>query len=291
MRAFWLVFLFTASVLADPIKIITTFSILGNLVSSVGRDKVVISIVGPNSDAHLYEPKPQDVKEIANSSLVFVNGLGFEGWMDRLIESSGYKGKIVTTTAGIPPRMLSEEGHAQEDPHAWHDVTYAQLYIQNILKALVEIDPANKEFYEKNAKEYLKELQDLHAWIVDEFKALTPAQKKIITAHDAFGYFGARYGVEFLAPQGISTTAEPTVQAMVTLIQEIKKLGIQTIFVENIANPTVIKQLAEETGAKVGEVVYSDALSNADEPGHSYLALMRHNVIAFKKAMNEISIK
>lgn len=273
-----------------PMKIITTFSILGDFVKEVGKDKVVISIVGPNCDAHIYEPTPKDVKNIAHADIVFVNGLGFEGWMDRLIESSGYEGDIITATRGVKPRALDDAVTGTvDDPHAWHNVQNVKIYVQNIMQALIKQDPDNKAFFEKNGKAYLKKLDALDKWVQVQFTGIPAEHRKIITAHDAFGYFGEKYGVTFLAPVGISTAAEPTVKSIVNLIKEIRKYNVKTIFVENISNSKLIEQICEETGATMGDVIYSDALSEPSEPGGTYLKLMRHNVTLFSKAMAEMS--
>lgn len=275
---------------AAPHKIITTFSILGDFVKAVGKDKVVIAIVGPNSDAHIYDPTPQDVKQISQADLIFVNGLDFEGWMERLIQCSGYKGDIVVASRGVPPRILSDPSEGEIiDPHAWHDIQYVQQYVRNIMDTLIAHDPAHKDYYKKNGEAYLEDLRQLDDWVKQEISKIPQDHRKIITAHDAFGYFGDRYGVTFLAPVGLSTNAEPTVQAIVSLIKEIKKLNIKTIFVENISNPKLIQQISEETQAKIGGVIYSDALSEAHEPGKDYLSLMRHNVSLFIEAMQEMT--
>lgn len=274
------------SVSAEPLKVVATFSILADFVKQIGREHVVVSIVGPNSDAHIYEPTPQDVKKIHKADTIFTNGLSFEGWLSRLIETAGCNGYIVVSTAGITPRLLNDPDEGVvEDPHAWHDVLHVKKYIQNITEALVKIDPARHFVYEKNAKNYLAELDKLHQHIVTEIGNIELGKRKIITAHDAFGYFGDRYNVSFLAPVGISTEAEPSVQDIVSLIETIRTHKIKTIFVENISNPKMIHQIAEETGAEVGGVLYSDALSELDEPGATYLKLMYHNVGLFVQAM------
>ncbi len=272
--------------LSSPLRAVATFSILADFVKQVGREHVVVSIVGPNSDAHIYEPTPQDVRIVSAADIIFTNGFGFEGWLSRLIETSGCKGKIVVATEGIIPRLLNDPDEGVvEDPHAWHDVMYVKRYIQNIQKALSTIDPERRDIYASNAVAYLKELEDLNQEIIQQIEEIPPEARTIITAHDAFGYFGARYGINFLAPVGISTEAEPSVQDIVRLIQMIQAHNIKMIFVENISNPKMIHQIAEETGAFVGGVLYSDALSDTHEPGATYLNLMRHNVHLFVSSM------
>lgn len=274
-----------ASPKEGPHNIVATFSILGDLVKQIGRDKIVLSIVGPNSDAHTYEPTPKDAKMIGAADIVFVNGLGFEGWMDRLVESSGYQKDVIVASKGVKPRFIEEEGDTIEDPHAWHDLEHVKIYIQNIEKALSAFDPQNAPYYQANAKAYIQKLDALHQWLMNALKQVPESRRQIITAHDAFGYFSQRYGVKMRAPVGTSTEAEPTVQAVVELIKAIQKHNIKTIFVENISNPKIIQQISEETGAKIGNVIYSDALSNPDEPGYDFLSLFKHNATQFLNAM------
>lgn len=283
--------LVTLSVSGEPLKVVATFSILADFVKQIGREHVVVSIVGPNSDAHIYEPTPQDVKKVHNADTIFTNGLNFEGWLSRLIETSGCKGDIVVATTGITPRFLNDPDEGVvEDPHAWHDVLYVKIYIKNIAEALAKIDPAHRDVYEENAKNYLAALDKLHNHILTEMGSIAQDKRKIITAHDAFGYFGARYAVEFLAPVGISTEAEPSVQDIISLIKTIRKHKIKTIFVENISNPKMIHQIAEETGVEVGGVIYSDALSEPNGLGATYLDLMYHNVGLFMQAMRSADV-
>lgn len=275
---------------AAPIKVVASFSILGDLVQQVGGDKVkVTSIVGPNGDAHIYEPVPTDVKNIAHADMLFINGLGFEGWMERLVDSADFKGTVVTTTQGLQPRVLDdpEEGKIL-DPHIWHDPVLVKQVVQNIINALVKRDPDNKCYYESRGKDYLQKLDQLHQWITSQLKGIPSPYRKVITAHDAFGYFGNRYQIEILSPVGISTEAEPPLSTFKKLIRLIKELGILTIFFENITNTKTIELIANETGAHIGGVLYSDALSTPDAPGATYLSLMRHNVTLFIQAMKEI---
>ena len=269
------------------LKIVTTFSILGDLVREIGKDKVVISIVGPNSDAHTYQPTPKDVREISKADLVFINGLGFEGWIHRLIESSGYKGEILVATEGVKPIMINDPGEGEvPDPHAWNDIENVKIYVRNIYEALRTIDPGEEDFYRKNYEEYIKSLQEIDDYIVTEIQKIPEKRRIIITAHDAFGYYGQRYGLRFLAPVGTSTADEPSAKGMASLIDTIKNNQIKVIFTENITNKKLIKQLSEETGVKIGEEIYSDALSEEGQAGPTYLKMMRHNTDQFLKSMS-----
>lgn len=273
----------------QKLKIVASFSILGDVVGQILKDKGTVStIVAANSDAHTYEPKPQDVKQIAHSDLVFINGRGFEGWMPRLIEASGYKGKIIETSKGAPQRYGKCAHNNQEDPHVWHSIPHVLVYVENIEKALSEKDPENRAFYKKNADDYRKTLLDLDATIKKEIAQIPPKHRRIITAHDAFGYFGDTYGVQFFSPVGMSTESEPLMRDVGRIFHKIREHGVKTIFVENITSPRLIEIIASETGVKVGPLLYSDALSDPKGPASTYLDMMRYNTKHFIASMKEI---
>ncbi len=286
MKKFILFFLLLTPVWADPkIKAVATFSILADLVQQVGGDRIeVVSLVGENQDPHMYEPKPSDIKKITDADLVFINGLGFEGWLQRLIESSNYKRELIVVSDAVHPRLVFE-GTLIRDPHAWHSIPNAKIYVTNILEALKKVDPASENYYEKRANAYLSELTKLDRYVREEIDQIPPQKRKIITAHDAFGYFGNTYGIEFLAPKGISTETEAKVQNVVDLIKKIKKYNIKTVFIENIADPKLLKQIAQEGGATLGGTLYSDSLSSKDGPAPTYLEMIRYNVNLLLKSM------
>jgi zinc/manganese transport system substrate-binding protein len=270
---------------AKPIQVVASFSILGDLVKQVGRDKVEVkTIVGRNGDSHMYEPTPMDVQQMSVADIVFINGLGFEGWIERLIKASGFRGPIIVVGKNIHPRLVFE-GRLVEDPHAWHSIPNAIVYIHNICDALVSKDPCHKVFYEKNAADTIQRFNKIDSEVRQRLSRIPPKHRKVITAHDAFGYFGNSYGIEFLAPIGTNTESEPCAKDMVKLIEAIKRYGVKTIFLENITNPKLIQQLAHETKATVGAVLYSDALSTVEGPASTYEAMMRHNFERFIEAM------
>jgi zinc/manganese transport system substrate-binding protein len=283
----------------EKLKVVASFSILGDLVRQVGGDRVDLAVlVGPDGDAHVFQPSPSDAKQVAGAKLVVVNGLGFEGWMERLVKASGYAGPVATATTGITPREMEEdeEGHAEEkghgpdavkheehghhgiDPHAWQSVANAKIYVTNIRDALIAADPAGKEAYEKNAAAYSATLDGVEADVKAAVAALPKGARKLITSHDAFGYFGAAYGIEFLAPQGISSESEASAKDVANLIRQIKKEKVRAVFVENITDPRLIRRIAQESKAKVGGTLYSDALSGPDGPAATYVDMMRHNI-------------
>ena len=268
---------------ADKVKAVASFSILGDMVSQVGGDRVeVVTLVGPDGDAHVYEPTPADAKNLAGAAILFVNGLGFEGWMDRLEKSSGFKGKVVVASTGVKARtMVEEEGGKPEtitDPHAWQSLANGKLYVGNIRDGLIAADPDGKSVYEANAAKYLGEIMQEDDAVKAALATLSKERRKIITSHDAFGYFGAACGLEVIAPEGVSTESEASAQDVAKIIRQIKAEKIPAVFMENITDHRLLDQIASETNAKIGGTLYTDALSGADGPAGTYLDMFRHNV-------------
>ena len=294
---------FAAPALAtDKVKVVTSFSILADLIRQIGGERVEVSaFVGPNTDMHVFQPSPGDAKTLLGADLVIINGLGFEGWADRLVKASGYKGELVIAAKGIAPLSTKQGGHAhgdkghghkgdghargRQDPHAWHDVANVRLYVGNIRDALARADPAGSAHYAARAAAYLAQLDALDAEVKAAFAAIPNAQRRAITSHDAFAYFGRAYGVTFLAPQGVGGDSEPTAKDVASLIRQIKRERIRAIFVENISNPRVIERIAAETGAALGARLYSDALSEQGGAAESYVAMIRHNAQTLAAAM------
>jgi zinc/manganese transport system substrate-binding protein len=275
---------------ADKIHVIASFSILGDMVEQVAGDKADVAVlVGPNGDAHTFEPLPSDAKKFTHAKLVLVNGLGLDRWMDRLISASGYKGPMVTASKGVEPRTMVEEesGTAETvtDPHAWQDLSNGVIYISNIVGALSKADPANAAQYQAAGDRYISRLRNLDADVRQQIDKVPPAKRRVITSHDAFGYFGGAYGIEFLAPEGISTESEPSATDLAKLIDQIKREHIKTLFVENITDPRTINMIAKETGAEVGGSLFSDALSPADGPAPHYVDMFNNNVPKLVAAM------
>src|SRR4029077_5548721 len=255
----------------DKVKAVASFSILGDMVRQVGGNRIeVTTLVGPDGDAHVYEPTPADAKTLPISAILFTNGLGFEGWMDRLEKSSGFKGKVVVASTGGKPRtMIEEEGGKEEtitDPHAWQSLANGKLYVANIRDALIAVDPAGKATYEANASKYLGEIAAEETSVKAALAALPAGRRKIITSHDAFGYFGAAYGLEIIAPGGVSKESEASAQDVAKIIRHIKADNIPAVFMENITDRRLLDQIASETNAKIGGTLYTDALSPADGP-------------------------
>ena len=272
-----------------PIPVVASFSILADLVSEVGGDRIELTVlVGPNGDAHMYSPTPADAEAVATASIVVVNGLGFEGWMDRLIEASGYAGPVVVATQGIDPLPFEEdheegaEAHDDDDgvvpdPHAFQSVANARTYVANITDALVEADPDGAADYTANSERFLAELDAVEADVENAIATLPEDHRTVVTSHDAFGYYGAAYGLEFRAPQGISTESEASAADVATLITEIRDESLPAVFVENVTDNRLLEQITAETDAKIGGTLYSDALSEPDGPAGTYASMMVYN--------------
>lgn len=275
---------------AQPMPVVASFSILGHVVEAIGGDRVrVHTLVGPDRDAHTYQPTPADSRVVAEARVVVVNGLGFEGWIERLVQASGTKARVVTATAGIKTRAMADaHGHAHgksADPHVWHDPTRLPAYVRNVAEGLASADPANAEGYRAAAAAFAERLGDLDKWAEAEFAKVPAAKRKVITTHDAFGYLAERYKVTFRSPRGITTDAEPSAKGIALLIRQIREEKIKAVFVENISDRRMIDQLAKEAGVTVGGRLYSDALSGADGPARTYEDLFRHNVSLLTSGM------
>jgi zinc/manganese transport system substrate-binding protein len=270
----------------DRLKAVASISIIGDLVKNVGGDRVdVTTLVGPNSDAHVFSPTPNDARTLGAAKIVFVNGMGLEGWMTRLVAVSGAKVSPVVVTTGVKPRQAEEGGHHAVDPHAWQSVANAKIYVANIRDGLKTSDPANAGAYDANAQAYLEKLDALEREVREAIEKIPADHRKIITTHDAFGYFGQAYGVEFIAPIGVSSDSEPSARDIAGIIAQVKRQKIPAVFMENISDPRMMQQIARETGAKVGGTLYSDALSGANGPAATYVDMMRSNVRELVKAL------
>ncbi len=269
---------------AEPrLNVVASFSILGDFVRNVGGDRVsVTTLVGADSDAHVYVPTPADAKRIADAKLVLVNGLGFEGWLPRLVKSAGSKAAIVTATSGIAPLKLGSEA----DPHAWQSVANAKIYVANIRDALAAASPADAELFRANAEAYLAKLDALDREVREAVAQIPDGRRKVISTHRAFGYFAAAYGVEFIAPVGVSTESEASARDLARIITQIRTAKIPAVFLENISDPRLIRRISAETGARVGGTLYSDSLTAEKGDSPTYIAMVRHNIKALTSALS-----
>lgn len=266
----------------SPLRVVASFSILADIARNVaGESAVVHALVGADADAHVFEPSPADARRVAEAELVVVNGLGFEGWLDRLVRASGYRGPVVVASRGVTPRRIG----AQVDPHAWQDLTQARRYAATIGAALAAARPAAGNAVLRRTADYDARLAALDAEIRARFDVMPRARRRVITSHDAFGYFGAAYGIDFFAPQGMSTDSEASAAAVARLADEVKRRGVSAVFVENISDPRLVERLAKEGGATVGGKLYSDALSRPGAAADTYLKLFAHNARTIAAAL------
>jgi zinc/manganese transport system substrate-binding protein len=269
---------------AEPLRAVASFSIIGDMASRVGGEFVAVTtLVGPGGDVHVYEPTPNDARQVAAADLVFVNGLGLEGWLPRLIDAARPHARIVTLTDGID--LLQAPVGGAPDPHGWQSPTAAKRYIVNITSALVSADPAHADAFRRAAAAYLAELDALDGQIRQDLADLPAAQRRVITTHNAFRYFGRDYGVEFVAPVGLANDSEPSAGAIAQLIRQIRREHIKALFLENVSDRRLIDELAREANATVGPTLYPDALSRQDGPAPTYLLLIRHNAEALAASM------
>jgi zinc/manganese transport system substrate-binding protein len=268
---------------AERLDVVASFSILGDFVRAVGGDRINLTIlVGPDSDVHVYTPAPADAKRVAEAKLVIVNGLGLEGWLPRLVQSAGNRAKVVTASAGVAPLKLGSAA----DPHAWQSVPNARVYVTGIAEALAAAAPEDAEFFRAEAKAYLQKLDALDREVREAVAGIPADRRKVISTHDAFGYFAAEYGVEFIAPLGVSTETEPSARDIAAIITQIKARKIPAVFLENISDDRLIRRIAAETGARIGGTLISDGLTGEKGLAPTYIDMVRHNIKALTSALD-----
>ncbi|WP_039057112.1 metal ABC transporter substrate-binding protein [Enterobacter sp. Bisph1] len=265
--------------MAKTINVVASFSILGDMTQQIGGDHVhVTTLVGPDGDPHTFEPSAKDSALLNNADVVVVNGLGLEGWLDRLVKASGFKGQLVVASTGVSTHSLEEDGATVTDPHAWNSAANGALYAKNILAGLVKADPADEAALNASGQRYIGQLEQLDSWAKSRFSAVPQAKRKVLTSHDAFGYFGRAYGVDFIAPQGYSSESEASAAQVAAIIKQIKADGVKVWFMENQLDPRLVKQIASATGAQPGGELYPEALSAKGGVADTYLKAFRHNV-------------
>ena len=273
---------------AAPLRVVVSFSILDDIVGRIGGGEVVVtSLIGRDSDAHVFEPSPDQARLLARAQLLVVNGLGFESWLARLTRSAQFGGRVVTATDGIVPIIATGAGDAPgvPDPHAWQDPRNVILYAGNIARALAGSDPAHAEAYRQRLQGYQAELQALDERVRGELGMIPADKRRVITSHDAFAYYGKAYRVTFLAAEGISTDSEPTAKAVAGLVRQVRREGIKALFLENIGDPRLVEEVAQDTGTTPGSPLYSDALSKPDGPAPTYVRMIEYNTRVLKQGM------
>ena len=280
----------------DRLDVVASFSIVADMVREIGGDSVAVTaLVGPNGDAHVYEPSPADARAVSHADVLVFNGLEFEGWLPRLVGATDFSGLRIQASQGIEARRWAGGGAHQDgmqaasatlDPHAWQDLGNGVIYARNIANALVKADPEHAARYERRAADYIDRLETLDRRLSAAFDAVPRAQRTVVTSHDAFQYFGAAYGLDFIAPEGISTEAEASAADVARIIDQIREAGISAVFVENITDSRLIDRISEQTAARVGGELYSDALSAPDGPAPSYIQLFRYNATQLLNALS-----
>ncbi|MGC0150861.1 metal ABC transporter substrate-binding protein [Chromobacterium vaccinii] len=276
------------------VPVVASFSIIADMTREIGGDRVeVVSLVGPDQDAHVFQPSPADIKKVSAAKVLVTNGLGLEGWMSRLDKAANFRGATVVASKGIKTRQAPEEEHAEGDhdhdhgdvdPHAWHDPARVQTYIKNISAGLIQADPAGKAEYQRRAADYAARVKSLDDWAKQQFAAVPAAKRKMLTSHDAFGYLGEHYQLKVLAIQGVSTESEASAKGVAQLTRQVRKEGVKAIFMENMSDARLLKQLSAEAKVTIGGKLYADALSGPSGPAASYLQLMRYNVDTIVKS-------
>ena len=272
----------------DKLVVVSTASIFSDMAENIAGDIVEVQTIVPiGDDPHLYEPTPGDARKVADADLILKNGLTFEGWLNELIENSGTKGKIVTITEGITP-ITSEKYKNSTDPHAWMDARYGLTYIENIKKALSELDPDNSDIFEFNYKLYKQQLEDLDNYIRTEIQKIPESQRILITSHDAFQYYGRRYGIELESILGTSTDADAQTSDIIRLNKIIKSSGVPAVFIESTVNPKLLEQLAKDNKITVGGKLYADSLGDKNSPAPTYIDMLRHNTNTIVAALSKV---
>jgi len=268
---------------AERLNVVASFSILADFVRNVGGNRInLTTLVGADSDVHVYTPAPADAKRVAEARLVIVNGLGLEGWLPRLVQSSGSKAQVVTASSGIVPLKLGSAA----DPHAWQSVPNARVYVTDIANALAAAAPDDADVFRAQAKAYLEKLETLDREVREAVAKIPTERRKVISTHDAFGYFSAEYGIQFVAPLGVSTETEPSARDIAAIIGQIRAQKIPAVFLENISDDRLIRRIAAETGAKVGGTLISDGLTGEKGAAPTYIDMVRHNIKALTSALD-----
>jgi zinc/manganese transport system substrate-binding protein len=272
------------------LKVVASFSILGDLTASIGDHDIDLKVlVGADSDAHIYQPTPADSRTLFEADVIIINGLGFEGWINRLITASGTQARIITASDGIEPLYIASANGLEPDPHAWHDVNNIRHYLHNIRVGLAASDPARSHHFTERHAAMQAQLTTLEKEIRVNMARLPADHRTVITNHDAFGYFARAYGLQFISPLGLSTESEASAASVAALIRQIREQEVKAVFMENISDPRLIQQIARESGARIGGTLYSDALSGKDGPAATWLQLFRHNLETLVEALKPVT--
>lgn len=291
----------------EPLPVVATFSILGDMVKEIGGERVAVTtIVGSNGDVHSFEPTPRDAKALLEAKVLVLNGLDFEAWLPQLAQASGFGGLRVLASDGVAVRRLSGgsgssddqadkesegRGHGDVDPHAWQDLANGMIYARNIAAGLARADPRNASYYEGRAAGYLARMKALDNEVRTAIAAIPAERRRVISSHDAFGYFGDAYGIEFIPVVGLSNQAEPSARDVARIIERARETKVSGVFIENMSSPVMAQQIARESGVLMGGTLYADALGPADQPASTYLGMVSWNagrlVYVLKQALSQ----
>ena len=269
---------------AGKLPVIASFSILADFVRRIGGERVeVTTLVAPGNDVHVYEPTPDDARKLARARLIVINGLGLEGWLERLMKASATMAPTIVASVGVKPIKESDVGQsrardARNDPHAWQSIANVKIYVANIREGLVNADSGGAAIYRANSDAFLAELDTLEKEIRAAVDSIPRERRRIITTHDAFGYFGVTYGFSFIAPKGVSTETEPSAADVAKIIRQIKAEKVPAVFLENVSDPRLMQRIAAESGARVGGTLFSDSLSPPGGPATTYFDMVRNNL-------------
>lgn len=270
-------------------KVVSSASMIYDMVNQIAGDKIDHELIVPiGGDPHLHEPTPRDARIVAAADQIFINGLTFEGWILELIDNSGTKATIDTVTKGIKA-IQSSTYKESFDPHAWMNVQNGIKYVNNIKAALIKLDPENSEFYIKNYKNYIAKLYDLDNYILKQIATIPDSQRILITSHDAFKYYGKRYGLKLEAIVGISTEAEAQTSDIIRITNAIKKYNVPAIFIESTINPKLMEQIAADNNVAIGGKLYADSIGDKDSPAPTYHDMLKHNTDVIVEALTQTS--
>ncbi|MCF6254633.1 MAG: zinc ABC transporter substrate-binding protein [Thiomicrorhabdus sp.] len=272
------------------LNIVTTTGMIADLTQNIGGKHVkVTALMGTGVDPHMYKATQGDLRRLSNADIILYNGLHLEGKLQEIFEKMARKKPVFAISSLIPKTELIYHDNSP-DPHIWFDITLWQKAGKRVLQILISQDPSNQKTYEKNAQAYLKQLQQLHQWVLAEVQTIPKSRRILITAHDAFGYFGRAYDIQVKGLQGVSTASEFGLQDIRQLKEIIVRNQVQAVFVESSVSPRFIEALvkgvkAEGNALTIGGELYSDAMGLKNSPTGNYIGMVKHNVNTIVSAL------
>ncbi|MDD5367725.1 MAG: zinc ABC transporter substrate-binding protein [Anaerolineaceae bacterium] len=272
-------------------QVLAVESFLADMAQNVAGDRLKVETLVPvGADPHVYEPSPQDAARLENSSVLIVNGAGYEAWLEKTLQNLGGKRLVIIASQGLKSRSAREgevSNNPGMDPHFWLDPTLALQYVENIRDGLVQADPSGADLYRKNAEAYIRQLKELDSWIQAQVQHIPVQRRLLVTNHESLGYFADRYGLKVtgtLIPS-ISSEASPSAQQLAHLVDSIRRSGAPAIFLEVGTNPQLARQVAAETSVAVVTDLYTESITPLDGPAPTYLEMLRHDTSTIVKAL------